>query len=86
MSSVLVDPGSDYAFSMWVSSWFAQAPASLEFFFNGTSIGTFGAPATTGVWSEFATGWNSGADTALTIKIVDNTREFSGDDFALGRP
>jgi hypothetical protein len=81
--TVAVAPGTDYDFSAWASSWFQLSPARLDFLFNGVSIGTLTAPLTPGVWEEFRSTWNSGSDTALTIRIVNRNIDFSGNDFAL---
>jgi hypothetical protein len=76
-------PEGTYDFSLWISAWFPAAPATLEFFFNGASIRTFGVSSTTGLWESFASTWNSGAATSLTIGIVDNNTIVSGNDFSL---
>jgi hypothetical protein len=81
--TVAVDPGTDYAFSAWASSWFSLSPARLDFLFNGVSVGQFTAPLAAGVWARFAAAWNSGASASLTITIVDRNTDFSGNDFAL---
>lgn len=81
--TVAVTPATDYAFSTWVSTWVAISPAQLDFLFNGSSVGTFTAPATSGVWQQFTNAWNSGSATSLTIQIVDRNVSFSGNDFAI---
>jgi hypothetical protein len=81
--TVAVATGTDYDFSLWISAWFPAAPATLEFFFNGASIGSFGVSSTTGLWENFTDTWSSGAATSLTIAIVDNNTIASGNDFSL---
>lgn len=59
--TVPVVPNSNYTYSMWISSWYAGSPATLDVQFNGSSIGTPAAPSTVGVWQQFSTNWNSGS-------------------------
>ncbi len=81
--SVAVAPGTDYVLSYWVSSWYATAPAQLESFINGVSLGTAIAPATTGQWVQVSYAWNAGTDSLATIRLVDNALAYSGNDFAI---
>jgi CSLREA domain-containing protein len=81
--TVTVIPGVNYTFSLWVSSWYPSNPATLNFDFNGTTIGSFTSPSTAGVWQNFSTNWNSGTNTSVTINIVDTNTNASGNDFAL---
>jgi hypothetical protein len=81
--TVQVSPNTPYQFSMWSSSWDSGSPAVLEFLFNGTSIGTLTDSITPGVWWNFATGWDSGANTSLTIDIIDLNTATMGNDFAI---
>lgn len=81
--TLAVAPGSDYDFSLWLSSWFASSPSTLNVRFNGVTVGTPTAPSTTGVWQKFSTIWNSGPATSLTISIVETTMADVGSDFAL---
>jgi autotransporter-associated beta strand protein len=80
--SFSVVPESDYAFSMWISSWTAGSPATFDIQFNGVSVGTPSAPFPAAVWQQFSTNWNSGADTTLTIQIFDTNLNDGGNDFA----
>lgn len=81
--SIAVVPGADYVLSYWVSSWYATAPAQLESFISGVSLGTSVAPATTGQWVQVSYAWNAGADSLATIRLVDNELAYSGNDFAI---
>ena len=81
--SVPVTANTDYEFSAWVASWHPVSPAQLQFVINGSSIGTFTASSTTGVWQKFAMTWNSGASTSATIEIINLNIEPFGNDFAL---
>ncbi len=81
--SIAVVPGADYVFSYWVSSWYATAPAQLESFINGDSLGSDLAPTTTGQWVQVSYAWNAGASSLATIRLVDNVTAYSGNDFAI---
>lgn len=60
------------------------SPAKLRFFINEIQIGDdFTTTATDGVWSQFSTKWNSGANTSATIRIVDMNLKYDGNDFSL---
>jgi len=82
--TVTVTPNTDYLFTYWLSSSYHTNLAQLECTFNGSTVGTATtAPSTTGVWEEVSYNWNSGASTSATIRLVDLTRAYSGDDFAI---
>ena len=81
--TVTVTPDTDYIFTYWLSSSYHTNLAQLECSFNGSAVGTATAPSTTGVWDEVSYNWNSGASTSTTIRLVDLTRAYSGDDFAI---
>jgi hypothetical protein len=81
--TVSVVANSTYDFALWLSSWTPSSPATLDIQFNGVSIGTPTAPSTTAVWQQFATTWNSGSSTSLTINIFDTNTADVGNDFAL---
>src|SRR5262249_53944903 len=81
--SLSVVPESNYAFSMWISSWTANSPATLDIRFNGVSVGTPSAPFPAAIWQQFFANWNSGQNTALTIEIFDTNLSDGGNDFAL---
>lgn len=81
--TVTVTTNTDYIFTYWLSSSYHTNLAQLECSFNGSAVGTATAPGTTGVWQEVFYNWNSGASTTATIRFVDLTRAYSGDDFAI---
>ena len=84
--SVAVDPDTDYLFSMFVSSWFPALPAVLEVSTAELgSIGTVTAPSVAGLWRGFQAALNSGANSILTLQIVDTfvLTGGAGNDFAL---
>jgi hypothetical protein len=78
-----VNAATNYDFATWVATCYPASPAELDFRFNGDSVGVFTAPSEAGVWKEFATTWNSGVSTSVTIQIIDKNLQFSGNDFAL---
>jgi len=82
--TINVMPNSQYAFSCWVNTVVAAAPARLQFEINGATIGPiFNAPSTTCVWQNFYAIWNSGSNTTATICILNQNTTLSGNDFAL---
>ena len=79
-----VTPNTNYAFSIWIQSVSPLAPAILQFSINGAPLGnTVFASATTCLWNQFYTTWNSGSSTTATIALVNNNTILSGNDFAL---
>jgi len=82
--TVAVTPNTNYAFSVWVQSLSTEAPAILQFSINSNILGnTINASATTCLWQQFYTTWNSGNNTYATISLVNNNTAFAGNDFAL---
>lgn len=82
--TVSVVPETQYYFSTWIASSHPTSPAMLDFSINGASIGTtFAAAATTGLWQQFYTSWNSGANTTAQLSLVNQNTIFYGNDFAL---
>ncbi|KPJ66587.1 MAG: hypothetical protein AMJ43_07665 [Coxiella sp. DG_40] len=82
--TVSVTPNTDYVFTYWLSNCYPDAPANLQCSINGSAIGTGSAPSgESGVWYEVSHSWNSGVSTSAMIRLVDLTRVYSGDDFAI---
>ncbi|MES2567636.1 MAG: gliding motility-associated C-terminal domain-containing protein [Bacteroidota bacterium] len=86
--TITVNPNTNYNFSAWVASVYntsAGNEAQLQFSINGSLLGAaYSAPFTAGVWGNFATNWNSGANTSAVITIVDQNFTAPGaNDFAL---
>lgn len=82
--TINVVPNTNYAFGCWVNSVAAGSPAILQFQINGSLIGApFNAPATTCIWQQFYTLWNSGANTSANICIINQNTTLGGNDFAL---
>ena len=82
---VSVSPSTEYGFSLWFSNWSTSLvnPANLEYFINGSSIGSSVVPAEQGLWVNSSTSWQSDISTAVTIRIVDIETAISTNDFAL---
>ncbi len=81
---VNVTPGIDYIFSTWICSVHPSFPAQLRFFINNVPVGLqINAPGVTGQWIQFYELWNSGANTTVTISIINQTVASSGNDFGL---
>ncbi len=81
--TVDVTPNTYYDFSIYVASWSSTSPGQLNFVINDSSIGTFTASTTTGVWENFTVTWYSGSNTTATIQIFDLNTAPIGNDFAL---
>ncbi|MBI3133464.1 MAG: gliding motility-associated C-terminal domain-containing protein [Bacteroidetes bacterium] len=82
--TIPVTPNTDYLFSAWLASVYPVNPAVLQFTINGVPVGSnLNASATTCVWNEFFTTWNSGASTSATICITNLNTNILGNDFAL---
>ena len=83
-SGITVSPHTNYLFSAWIASTYAESPADLTFSVNGSEIGVpFVASATTGLWQEFSASWNSGSNTSAQLDIVNLNTAAGGNDFAL---
>jgi hypothetical protein len=82
---VSVSLGTEYEFSLWFSNWSTSLVnlANLEYFINGSSIGSSLVPAEQGLWANFSTLWQSGLNTTANIRIVDKETAISTNDFAL---
>jgi hypothetical protein len=80
---ITVDPGKRYDFSMWISSWFPDNPATIDVRFNGVSVGKVDAPSGLGLWVPFNAAWDSGDASSVTIELFDVRPADIGSDFAL---
>lgn len=79
-----VEPNTYYEFSAWVASIFAQSPAQLQFQANGVLLGpVFTAPSSINTWNQFFSVWFSGANTSVTICIINQNTAVAGNDFGL---
>jgi len=79
-----VMPNTEYDFSTWVSSMNNNSPAILQFYINGSLLGSpFNAPANWGSWAQFFSIWNSGTNTSADICVINQNTNFGGNDFGL---
>ncbi|MCX7697507.1 MAG: hypothetical protein N2Z72_07430, partial [Bacteroidales bacterium] len=82
--TVQVTPNTDYAFSTWVTSVHPLNPAVLQFYVNGSLLGTpFTASNVVCNWQQFYQIWNSGNNTSVEICIINQNTIRNGNDFAL---
>lgn len=86
--TVTVTPNTNYNLSAWVANVdpFSSAASLgiLSFNINGIQQGpTFSPVLATGVWTNSAIVWNSGANTLATICINNNSVATGGNDFAI---
>lgn len=82
--TITVEPGTDYAFSAWLSTIVAENPAILQFTINGQVIGVpFEATNISCQWNQFYNVWSSGSNTTAEICITNQNTATSGNDFAL---
>ncbi len=82
--TVMVSPGTNYAFSLWGATVVASSPAILQFSINGNLLGSsFSLPTATCQWTQHFQLWNSGGASSATICIVNQNTQTSGNDFAL---
>jgi hypothetical protein len=80
--SVAVKPGTEYTLEAWGIGVVKAYPAKLKFFINDVQVGnTFTVGI--GVWTQFASNWNSGTATTAHIAIINESTEAGGNDFAL---
>lgn len=82
--TITVTPGTNYAFSAWLSTMVVTNPAVLQFTINGEVLGNpFTAPSTACTWDQFSEVWNAGTNTTAQICITNQNTQTSGNDFAL---
>lgn len=81
--SLTVLPNTQYYFSAWVASNYAN-PAVLSFSINGIPVGgNQVASSTLGLWTQIYIPWNSGASTTALASILNQNTVASGNDFSL---
>ncbi|SFQ28392.1 choice-of-anchor A domain-containing protein, partial [Pseudarcicella hirudinis] len=81
---ITVKPNTDYKLSAWAESINTTNPAKLYFTANGVKVGsTTTLSATNCQWQQFTGVWNSGANTSVTIAIMNENVNSDGNDFAL---
>ena len=86
--TIPVTPNTDYDFSAWIANCSAVTTGAyvpiLQFIVNGVLLGTpTTISAVPGVWVNFFSTWNSGANTTATICIYDEVTVTTGNDFVI---
>jgi hypothetical protein len=81
--TVPVLANTNYYFEFYVTSVYPVSPAEVGAYFNGSFIGSATATSTNCEWVQFATVWNSGAATSVTICLEDLNITGFGNDFAV---
>lgn len=82
--TINIQPNTTYAFSTWIQNISFMEPAKLQFSINGKTVGSiFQASATSCLWQQFYTTWNSGDSTRAVISIVNKHLVWDGNDFGL---
>lgn len=83
-SAIPVLPNTTYYFSVYASPVDAITPATLDFTANGLQLGSnFPLTQAPGVWDSFFASWASGANTSVTLSLIDQSTSAGGNDFAL---
>jgi len=80
---IIVEAGSEYTFSAWVTNLFWAVPGTLRFTANGASLGPVLETGATCNWQEFTADWYSGGGGQLSICIASQIEDSWGNDFAL---
>jgi gliding motility-associated-like protein len=81
--TVVVKPNTDYYFESFFTSLYPTAPSTIRISFNGKPISTVQLTSATCDWMQYATSWNSGAATSVTICMQDMNLIGWGNDFAI---
>ena len=81
--TVSVDANTPHEFSFYLSSWFFAPFAAIEVLINDVSQGSVTAPSIRGIWEQSVFNWSSGAETSASLKLVNTTEAFNGNDFAI---
>lgn len=83
--TITVTPNTNYLFSCWITNALNETNvANLQFYVNGSPIGSIFSTATTGcTWEQYSDTWNSGGLTSANICIVNQNTTVGGNDFAI---
>ncbi len=82
--TVSVQPNTDYQFSFWGTTVISENPGRLILSVNGTQVGNLlSLPYGTCDWQEFSATWNSGNNTFISIAIINQNTNSSGNDFGI---
>lgn len=82
--TIAVSANTDYLFSAWFMSVVAGSPAQFSMVINGVNVGDlFQIDPALCNWQNFFANYNSGTNTSITISIINNNTDGSGNDFAI---
>ncbi|MBL6663742.1 MAG: gliding motility-associated C-terminal domain-containing protein [Flavobacteriales bacterium] len=82
--TVNTEQNTEYEFSTWVTSVFANNPAILEFSINNEPLGdSFTAPDEINTWDNYYEVWHSGINTSAELCIVNLNSQGAGNDFGI---
>ncbi|MBC8140604.1 MAG: PEP-CTERM sorting domain-containing protein [Armatimonadetes bacterium] len=82
--TVAVTQNTTYVFSGFATSAFTQSAPVIEYFAGTTSLGIITPSTATPGTFEFFTGtWNSGTNTSVELRLVDNNLAENGNDLAV---
>lgn len=81
--TVDVTPNGNYRFSLWVSSWLATNPGTLDIRLNGVSMRNLQSPGSTGKWEQVTVDWSAGSAKTLKIEILNKASGYLGGHIAL---
>lgn len=93
-ANISVSPNTDYFFEAWAMNVCCtpnytgpNSPAILEFAVVGdlttASLGTIPTTLNPGNWQFLGTTWNSGGNTSVSLRIINQNTAAGGNDFAL---
>ncbi len=89
-TTIAVAPNTNYFFEAFVTDVCCSAPfpgntpSILEFSVSGDSLGTATTNlALAGTWQGLSKEWNSGANTSVTLSLINRNTARAGNDFAI---
>ena len=89
-TTIAVAPNTNYFFEAFVtdvccsSPFPGNTPSVLEFSVSGDSLGTATTDlALAGTWQGLSKEWNSGANTSVTLSLINRNTARAGNDFAI---
>lgn len=82
--TVPVEPNSYYQISYYLTTLYAQSPASIQLQVNGVNyFGPFTAPNNTNTWKHFSQVMQTGVQTTFTICLINTNTQTNGNDFGI---
>ena len=81
--TVNVQAGQSYSFSFWGASSYGQNPGQVQLLVDGVATGPTFSLDNVASWTNYTTAFNSGANSFLTLSLVETGGQYSGNDFAI---